>query len=409
FDMGGTTAKASVIVDGHFSMAPEAEVGGGAALGHRMVRGGGHVVQAPTIDIAEVGAGGGSIAWLDAGGGFQVGPGSAGAAPGPACYGLGGESATVTDANVLLGYLNPTRLVGGELALDIEAARHAVTELARGLGQSPIDTAYGIHLIANARMMRALSAVSSERGLEPARFPILGFGGNGGVHVAGLAESLGIERVIIPPSAGIFSALGLLFADAEHQSVRGHYKRLDGIDLDALNQAFAQLRDETCELLTADGYAPTAQALRYELEIKYVGQNGALSVAVQTLPIQSGALPTLAEAFAHAHQTTFGYRSDQEPLQLVALRVIGRGIADSPRLPARIIARTGRSEDGMRRKAYFGPEHGWLDTPVVGRHALGAAMVSGPLVIEEYDSTTVVRPGWQARLDDWNNIVMDKT
>ena len=163
FDMGGTTAKASIIAGGDFALAPETEVGGDAALGHRMTQGGGYVVQAPTIDIAEVGAGGGSIAWIDSGGGIQVGPHSAGAAPGPVCYGQGGTEATVTDANLLLGYLNPSALVGGELNLDWDGAQKSLQALGDALGQNLTDTAYGIHLIANARMMRALSAVSSER------------------------------------------------------------------------------------------------------------------------------------------------------------------------------------------------------------------------------------------------------
>ena len=215
FDMGGTTAKATIVAGGQYSMAPETEVGGDAALGHRMIQGSGYLVQAPTIDIAEVGAGGGSIAWVDSGGGIQVGPHSAGAAPGPVCYGQGGTEPTVTDANLHLGYINPTALVGGELGLDQTGAEAALGVLAAGLGQTVTTTAYGIHLIANARMMRALSAVSSERGLDPSGFPLMAFGGNGGVHVCNLAETLGCGRVLVPPAAGLFSALGLLFADTE--------------------------------------------------------------------------------------------------------------------------------------------------------------------------------------------------
>ena len=207
FDMGGTTAKATIVADGDFSMAPETEVGGDAALGHRMTQGSGYLVQAPTIDIAEVGAGGGSIAWIDSGGGIQVGPQSAGAMPGPVCYNQGGTEPTVTDANLHLGYINPEALVGGELSLDRAKSEAALTSIAERLGQDTTDTAYGIHLIANARMMRALSAVSSERGLDPSGFPLMAFGGNGGVHVCNLAghwevraSSFRRQRVCSAPS-----------------------------------------------------------------------------------------------------------------------------------------------------------------------------------------------------------------
>jgi N-methylhydantoinase A len=406
FDMGGTTAKASIIAGGDYGMAPETEVGGAAALGHRMVRGGGYVVQAPTIDIAEVGAGGGSIAWIDAGGGIQVGPHSAGAAPGPVCYGQGGTEPTVTDANLLLGYLNPDVLVGGDLTLDRDGAAKAVAAIGEKLGQDPTAAAYGIHLIANARMMRALSAVSSERGLDPAGFGIFAFGGNGGVHVCGLAAALGIKRVVVPPAAGLFSALGLIFADVEHQCIRAYYQPIDSLDRDDLNKTFGALRDEAVELLTADGYADDKQALTYTAEVKYIGQNGALPVSVRALPITRADLTEISESFSVAHLNVFGYRSDEERLQLVTLKAVGRGVPDAPRLPKTIRLGDGYTPKGGVRRAYFGEEHGWLDTPVMGRAALGKTPEAGPLIVEEYDSTTVVRPGWTASLDGWNNIVL---
>jgi len=408
FDMGGTTAKASIIVGGQYGTAPETEVGGGASLGHRMVKGGGYVVQAPTIDIAEVGAGGGSIAWIDAAGGIQVGPHSAGAAPGPVCYGSGGTEPTVTDANLLLGYLNPDVLVGGDLRLDRAGAEKAVAAIGARLGQQATETAYGIHLIANARMMRALSAVSSERGLDPAGFGIFAFGGNGGVHVCGLADSLGIGRVVVPPAAGLFSALGLIFADVEHQCIRAYYRPIDSLDLDDLNKVFGALSDEAVELLTADGYATDRQELTYTAEVKYVGQNTALPIPVAALPIARGDLADISERFAVAHQNVFGYRSDAERLQLATLKAVGRGIPDAPRLPKEIKLGDGYAPKGGTRRAYFGKDVGWLDTPVTSRAALGKKPRPGPIVVEEYDSTTVVRPGWSASLDGWNNIVLVK-
>ena len=409
FDMGGTTAKASIVADGTFAMAPETEVGGDAALGHRMTQGGGYVVQAPTIDIAEVGAGGGSIAWIDSGGGIQVGPHSAGAAPGPVCYGQGGTEATVTDANLLLGYLNPDALVGGELSLDWEGAEKAVTALGDALCQTLTDTAYGIHLIANARMMRALSAVSSERGLDPARFPLLAFGGNGGVHVCNLAEALGSKRVLVPPAAGLFSAVGLLFAETEHQCIRAYYNAFDELDLADCNAAFAALTDEAEGLVATDGYAPSQRRIACSAELKYVGQNTALPLPVPALPLDASGLADLAEAFAVAHEATFGYRSDGESVQFVSLKTVGRGASDAPRIPDSIALKRDTPPPAAARKAYFGPDHGWIETAVVPRASLEGSPQAGPLIVEEYDCTTVVRPGWTATLDGWSNIVIERT
>jgi N-methylhydantoinase A len=371
-----------------------------------MVRGGGYVVQAPTIDIAEVGAGGGSIAWIDAGGGIQVGPMSAGAAPGPACYAAGGDRATVTDANLLLGYLNPEALVGGDLRLDRDLAEGAVAGLAATLGQATVETAYGIHLIANARMMRALSSVSSERGLDPSRFPLLAFGGNGGVHVCNLADALGSGHILVPPAAGLFSALGLLFADVEHQCIRAFYQPFDGLDLHGCNEVLAALHEEAEALVAADGYGPSARRFSCSAEVKYISQNAALSLPIAALPLGPGDLDALAEAFAQSHEATFGYRSDGEGLQFVALKVVGQAVAERPRLPAQVRPAQDFQPLAHERRAYFGPEAGWVETPVMGRGALGAGAVAGPLIVEEYDSTTVVRPGWQAHTDDWNNIVI---
>lgn len=406
FDMGGTTAKATIIADGRFSMAPETEVGGDAALGHRMTQGSGYLVQAPTIDIAEVGAGGGSIAWIDSGGGIQVGPQSAGAAPGPVCYDQGGVEPTVTDANLLLGYINPEALVGGELSLNSAKAENAVTDIAERLDQKLTDTAYGIHLIANARMMRALSAVSSERGLDPAGFPLMAFGGNGGVHVCNLAESLGCHQVLVPPAAGLFSALGLLFADVEHQCIRAFYHSFEDLDLAACNAALASLQKEAEDLVAGDGFGPDSRRLTCYADLRYVGQNTALTLPIPTPPLDAAALAEIAESFAEAHEATFGYRSDEESVQFVTLKSVGQGIADSPRLPDQIMVPEGLAKSG-RRDAYYGDSYGWLATPIISRQDLTSAARSGPLIIEEYDSTTVVRPGWTAVIDGWNNIVLN--
>ncbi len=409
FDMGGTTAKAAIIEGGRFGLSPETEVGGGAALGHRMIRGGGYVVQVPTIDIAEVGAGGGSIVWIDAGGAIQVGPQSAGAVPGPVCYDFGGTEPTVTDANLLLGYLNQEYLVGGDLKVNRAKAEAQMDILAGQIGQSRIDLAYGIHLIANAAMMRALSAVSSERGLDPADFTLVGFGGNGGVHVCDLAQSLRIHRIVVPPVAGLFCALGLLFADMEHQPVRAFYRRLGDLDLDEMSAALKGLFDEAVDLLEADGFkGPGRKRISLSAEVKYVGQNATLTVPFGGHSLDPAGLAEFVERFARLHDHTFGYRSDKETLQIVSLKAVGRGIDQSPRVPERASRAMGKIPAASRRKAFFGPENGWLDTPVLPRSGLSEAAQAGPLIVEEYDTTIVVRPGWSARLDGWNNVVLER-
>ncbi|MBI4182924.1 MAG: hydantoinase/oxoprolinase family protein [Proteobacteria bacterium] len=408
-DMGGTTAKAALIQDGEFGVMPEAELGGTENAGHRLIQGAGYVVQVPTIDIAEVGAGGGSIAEIDTGGGVKVGPRSAGASPGPVCYDLGGVQPTVTDANLLLGYLNPRVLVGGDLPLDFGKAEAAIAGLGRSLGQSTTDTAYGIHLIANANMMRALRAVSSERGRDPSQFTLVAIGGNGGVHAAALAETLGIGRVIVPPVAGLFSALGLLFADVEHQLIRAFYRAMRATTAEALNEALAPMVEEAHALLKSEGFArPGQRRIEVYANLRYAGQTWTLTVPFVRFPADDQAMTALAEGFHRTHDQNYGYRSDHEPIQFVALKVLGRGVADRPRLPERVREATRREAERSGRKAYFGPGHGWLATPVLPRPGLDETARPGPLIVEEYDCTTVVRPGWRARRDSWNNIVIER-
>ncbi len=220
FDMGGTTAKASLIEGGRISRSREYEVGASLSAGSRLLRGSGELIRVPSIDIAEVGAGGGSIAWLDPAGALRVGPRSAGAAPGPACYGRGGSEPTVTDANVELGYIPTGRLASGDLTVDPELARSSLAPIAEGLALGLPALARGVHGLANATMMRALRAVSSEKGRDPAEFGLVAYGGSGPVHAAGLAEELGVRTVVVPPLAGLFSAAGLLFARTEFHDVR---------------------------------------------------------------------------------------------------------------------------------------------------------------------------------------------
>lgn len=405
FDMGGTTAKATVIENHAYALCPETEVGGGAALGTRMIKGAGYPVQVPTIDIAEVGAGGGSIAASDVAGGLTVGPRSAGAEPGPVAYGRGGTQPTVTDANLVLGYLNPEALVSGELSLDIEGARRAIRELGARVGLSETDTAHGIHSIADATMLRALRGVSSEKGRDPSQYAMLAIGGNGPVHACTLAEAAGMNRIVVPPVAGLFSALGMLFADVEHQLVGAFYRRHDDVDRATLDAAAAPLIARGKAMLASEGFE-TEQRRRMTLfaDLRHIGQTAPL-----TLPVGEGAeaLEELAAAFHREHHAVFGYSSPQEPIQFVSLKLVCQGIPENPRMPER--AQRGAEKKAQRgiRKAFFGAA-GWFETPVLPRAELGEAAVAGPLIVEEYDTTIVVLPGWEASLDGWNNVVLTR-
>ncbi|MFP6871426.1 MAG: hydantoinase/oxoprolinase family protein [Nitrospinota bacterium] len=407
-DMGGTTAKAAIIEDGRFSILPEGEVGGGVVMGTRLVQGAGYAVQVPTIDIVEVGAGGGSIVSVDVAGGIQVGPRSAGADPGPVCYDRGGTQPTVTDANLTLGYLNPEALVGGDLKLNFEKAERTLAALGERIGQPLTDTAYGIHRLVNANMMRAMRGVSIERGSDPTRFTLMAMGGNGGVHAASLAEAFEIRRVLVPPVAGLFSALGLLFADVEHSLIRAFYRRLDATAPDALNAVLRPLVEEAHALLLSEGFSEAHQReIEIVAEMKYFGQGSTLSVPLPTSPMTREGLVAVGHAFEEIYRRTFGHVAEGEPQQFVTFKVIARGLGGKPRLPERLTRSREVVAERSERRAYFGPRFGWMRTPVVPRRALFETSAAGPLIVEEYDTTTVVRPGWRAHLDDWNNIILE--
>jgi N-methylhydantoinase A len=412
FDMGGTTAKASIIEDGQVSRAHEYEVGAGLNTGHRLLKGGGYLLRVPGIDIAEVGAGGGSIAWVDKGGSLQVGPQSAGAKPGPACYKQGGTAPTVTDANVLLGYLNPDCLVGGTLTLDADKARHAIVEhLATPLGLKPVDAAYGVRVIATSNMIRAIRAVSVERGRDPRDFVLFAFGGNGPGFAADMARELRISRLLVPPAAGLFSAFGLLFSEIEHHYVRTFVRRAETLEVGELQEQWRQLEAEGLATLQAEGYGPERVELHRFADMRYAGQNSELTIALPAGCLTPEAVTVLLEDFAREHEKTYGYCSDSEPVELVNIRLTARGIAGQSRLPEILSFPGGHhathSPASESRQVYFGPDHGYLDTPLRPRAALAGPGLYGPLIIEEYDATTVVPPGCRATLDDWGNIVID--
>jgi N-methylhydantoinase A len=403
-DMGGTTAKASVIEGGALKRTGEFEIGGAVSQGSRLNRGSGFLLRVPAIDIAEVGAGGGSIVRVDDAGQLHVGPRSAGAIPGPACYGQGGKEATLTDANVVLGYLHPERLPSG-LALDARRARDAIAEqVARPLDLPLVGAAHGVYLVGCARMARAVRAVTIERGRDARDFVLIAFGGNGPLFAAEMARSLGIGTVLVPPAPGVFSAVGLLEADSEHHLVRSVLRPLSVDTIEAVGVALQALEREAEALLRAEGYREPVATER-AVDLKYAGQSFELTIPLPRVWRGAGGVDALAAAFAKEHERTYGHAAPGDPIQVVNLRVTARLARPAARRAVRIAS--GRTATiGGSRDAHFGKGHGTLATPVLAREDLDARPRPGPLLVDEYDATTLVPPGATAFLDPHGNILV---
>lgn len=400
FDMGGTTAKASLIEDGKVVGTDEYEVGGGISLNSKLVKGGGYALKLPVIDVSEVGAGGGSIVRVDAGGALKVGPQSAGAIPGPACYGLGGEEPTVTDANVLLGYLNPRSLAGGAVRIDLAKARAAFRKVTDILKCDVLDAAYGVHRLANATMMRAVKAVSTYRGRDPRDFTLFAFGGNGGVHAVELARELQIRRVIVPPGAGVFSAVGLLFADIEVARSAAYLSPITQAEAADVALRFRELEASVIAELDDKERA----TVRWRADLRYSGQGFELGVEVEPGARAAPDMAAIQEAFEREHEQTYGHRLDGRQIDLVTLRVIGTVAHRGPNHLGLAMHTSSNAE--TLRPVYFGPAQSLRDTPVISRGGLGAEPVQGPLVIEEYEGTTIVPPDATASRDIHDNIII---
>ncbi|MEO8740770.1 MAG: hydantoinase/oxoprolinase family protein [Casimicrobiaceae bacterium] len=405
FDMGGTTAKAALVDAGQYLRVNSLEVGGGINIAGRLLSGGGYHVRAPAIDIAEVGAGGGSLARLDAGGGLRVGPDSAGAVPGPACYGRGGGVPTVTDANVILGYINPHSLAGGGLPIRRELAVNALQGGIAGPLQLALeDAAWGVHRVANATMARALRAVSTERGRDPRDLSMLAFGGNGPVHAATLARLLDIKKILVPPVPGLFSALGMLFPEMEHHYVRTCKRRIDALDGHELEQIFCVMEAEGAMVLLGEGHAIGTHRFERLVDLRYAGANSEL-----TLPFPAGArvAQALRANFSELHEQQYGYSSSDEAIETMNLRVIARASSHLARVPEKLSLDHATARSSGTRRAYFGPEFGSQETVICGRGDLAAGWRNGPLLIEEFDSTTVVPPDGRARCIAWDTIEIE--
>jgi N-methylhydantoinase A len=407
FDMGGTTAKASIVEDGQVTRAHEYAVGAGIMIGSRLLTGAGYTLKVPAIDLAEVGAGGGSHVTVDAAGALQVGPESSGASPGPVCYDAGGTVPTITDASVILGLLNPQHLVGGALRLDADQARRVFAgKIAEPLGLDVAAAALGAHQIAQSNMIRAIRAVSTERGRDPRDFALVAFGGNGPLFACGMAQALGIRRVIVPPAPGLFSALGLLHAELAYHYARSLRRRLRQADPAEIDAAFRALAAEAAARLAEDGISGARASIQRFSALHYKGQSFELVVPVPEGTFDRRMAAALEEAFGREHEKTYGHRAGpDEPVELVAIQVIARGLAEDGGVPQRLVHARPAVRAPSRRRVYFGAPHGWMETPIIARAEL-AGPCSGPLIIEEYDATALVPPGATASRDAHDNIIV---
>lgn len=408
FDMGGTTAKASIILGGQPSLTTEYEFRDGISAPSRFIKGGGYVLKVPAIDIAEVGAGGGSLAWIDAGGLLCVGPESAGADPGPACYSRGNDKPTVTDANMILGYLNTQALAGGSLKVDPAKSRLAVQKhIGEPLGLEVYAAAHGIRRVANVNMARAIRAVTVERGRDPREMAMIAFGGGGPLHAIDVAKLLGIKRVIAPVMAGVFCSVGMLTANAEHHFVKAVLQVLDQRLPPSVQEAVDELLKQGKAVLASEGYADHMVDAVVSADLRYLGQSSELTVPVAGSFNDERAIARLQEDFSQLYEATFGYRSD-ETLELVNVRVMVSGRSDHRlNFPGIRVDASALAGQAGSRMVSFDPDTPPRETPVIARSSMDAAPRRGPLIIESYDTTIIVPPDAVATADAIGNIVID--
>jgi N-methylhydantoinase A len=394
-DMGGTTAKAGVVVDGRPAYVPEMEVGGYVHMG-RVVKGSGYPVRFPSVDLAEVSAGGGTVIDVDEAGSLKVGPLSAGSDPGPVCYGQGGTMPTITDANLILNRLE--HLLGGGMKLDRDLAVSAMERVAERAGLNAVECSRDSLVLANLQMARAIHIVTLERGLDPSEFVLYAFGGAGPLHAAELAIQTGVNTVVIPPHPGLFSSLGLLMTDMRYTYVKGVVKVLDKSDEASLEDMFKELESTALFQLGKRGIDLGKAYVSRSIDLRYYGQGYEIEVEAER-PLN---LKNCVTVFEERHEATYGYRHAGEPVEVTALRVTVTVQREKAALAKP--AAEGRPRKKMR-KVYF--EDGRLDTPVYLRDDLPAGFeLEGPAVIEEYDSTTVVPPGWRLSVDGTGCMVM---
>jgi len=392
-DMGGTSNDVSVVHGGRPVLAAEGRIGP-------------YPVRTPMVDVNTIGAGGGSIAWLDAAGGLRVGPRSAGADPGPACYGRGGDRPTVTDASLLLGYLNPANFAGGSLRLDVRAAETAVRTVAGPLGLDLAAAAAGIHRVVNARMADQIRLMTIQRGYDPRGFTLVLLGGAGPVHGVALAEELGLRDVIVPEAPGVLSALGLLAAAIEHHHARTHPGEVRAADLAAINALLHDLDATGRAQMRDEDVSPDAVRVAYTADMRYVGQAYELPVPIPA-PLAPAGLLAAEAAFHAVHERVYGYARAAQPVEFVNFRAVHTYPLPAPRIRPPDRARGPAADARVAERAVHFVSAGFIPTPVYARPRLPlGAELHGPAIVEQPDTTTVVPPGWGALVEESGNLLL---
>jgi N-methylhydantoinase A len=393
--MGGTSTDVCLVKAGHPARVNQREIGG-------------FPVRTATIDLHTIGAGGGSIAWVDAGGLPKVGPMSAGAQPGPAAYGHGGTRPTVTDANVVLGRLNPRALLGGRMTMAPERAEAALRDgLAGPLGMDLVDAAAGVIEIVNVNMMGAVRVISVERGEDPRDFALVAFGGAGPLHAAEVADGMGIRQVLVPPHPGLMSAIGLLHAERRGDFGLTRLVPARPESLPAIAAALAALTARGQAWLARETIEPASARFEWAAELRYLGQSSELALALERDAVDAAALAQVVDAFHQAHKARYGYDMPGHPVELVTVRLTVRALR--PALPdeARAPAAGSLAEARAEARSVWFPSTGFVGTPVYARERLPAdARFAGPAIVEQMDATTIVPPGWDARVDALGNLLL---
>jgi N-methylhydantoinase A len=396
FDMGGTSCDVALIHKGTPVITTQGRISQ-------------RPISLPMLDIHTVSAGGGTIARVDAVGGVQVGPDSAGADPGPICYDQGGKEVTITDANLVLGVLNPDKFLGGRLKLNKAKAERLLEEkIAHRLGLCPLEAADGILKIINVKMEEAIKAVSSQRGYDIRDFTLIAFGGGGPMHAGKIALDLGIPTLLIPYTPGVTSALGLLLADVKHDYVRSKLAPLKELDLDEINRLFSQLTEQARRDLRGEGFGDREIALQAFLDLRYAGQGYELTVPSPMPPLKAADLDLMRQRFDSQHEQAHGHKAESEPVELVSLRLVSVGLVPQAKLsPA---APTGRKVEAAcigGRRIFFGKERGMLNCKIYSRELLDPDhRIVGPAVIEQMDTTTVIHPEQEAVVDSYRNLII---
>jgi N-methylhydantoinase A/oxoprolinase/acetone carboxylase beta subunit len=405
FDMGGTTAKACLLQGGRAPIVHSLEV----ARVHRFKKGSGLPVVIPVIDMIEIGAGGGSLAWIDALGLLKVGPQSAGASPGPACYDLGGEAPTVTDANLLLGYLNPSYFLGGRMALNVAAAQRALSRVAEPLNLSETAAAWGIYSVVNENMAAAARIHIIEKGQDPRRYTMVAFGGAGPAHASRVARILGMRRVLIPLAAGVTSALGSLAAPLSFEFVRAFPGRLDDLSWPEVTALFDGLEQQGRALLHEAGVADADIQLSYGADMRLIGQIHEITVPLPGSDLHTSQVPAIKEIFYRIYRELYSRAYERLPIEVVNWRLVATGPAPTVRLAAQPVVPGASAAVALKgtRPAYFPEAGGFVDTPVYDRYRLPAgAQVDGPAILEEEESTVVIVPTDTAYIDAYRNVMV---